>query len=118
VDLSESLEDMDIETLIKLHDDRVKEKERKNAERELLLSRKTIETLEKKKKVAERKSKSVQNEKKKQKLKLKDAKKKLKKKKDDGNIQKFKVPNIKDIPANCKEWRCSVCCTGRWLLWS
>ena len=53
VDLSESLEDMDIgnseEVLIKerskLNDDRIKEKERKNAERELLHSRKTIEAL-------------------------------------------------------------------------
>jgi stress-induced morphogen len=113
-DLSISLEDMDIECSdddtfkekSMRMDEKVKEIERKREEKEKLLKDKRINFIEKKKKVEEAKSDLVKNANKKLKQKNKDEKKKLRRKKKNVSISskdtKFMVPNIEEIPANCK----------------
>ena len=111
VDLSVSLEEMEIDDKeegifkerTRLMDEKVKEKARKTEEEELILMKKTEDALEKKKKVAAKKMETAQSLKKRNKQKVKDLKKSSKKKeKATSDAIKVRIPNLKEVPANCK----------------
>jgi hypothetical protein len=108
-DLSLSFEDMDIESQevlqqrSKFNDEKVLEKERRNDEADMLLRRRKMDDLEQKKKVDQKKLERIKIESKKQKQKRKVLKKKSKTKIAlSDQIPKIRVPNIRDIPMNCK----------------
>ena len=114
-DLSFKLEDMEIdvpeEEVVKERsnkmDEKIQEKEKKESEKELSRKTKQEEKEKKKQKVAELKAVKTKELKLKQKQKQKDQKKKERKKgkakvKVSIDGETFNVPNIRNIPENCK----------------
>jgi hypothetical protein len=114
-DLSFTFEDMEIDTekdepfdeRSRKMDEKILDKERRNEEEEVVLQRKKSSIDKKKKKVAIVNAEKAKQMKLKQKQKIKDDKKKEKKRKrveDNSSVggRKFRIPNIKEIPENCK----------------
>ena len=115
-DLSFKLEDMeidpfeDVDLLIERSiqkDEKIMENNSKNEEKERLQLKERNDSEKKKKKTVELKTEKVKLVMKKQKQQKKDEKKKEKKKRNSKIIsssdgQKFRIPNIRKIPENCK----------------
>ena len=113
-DINSSFEEMDIDEseseMLKdrseLMDQKVIEKAKKDDEKEALFHEKKREALEKKKKAAEKKVELAKIETKKLKLRNKNKNKlrakKTKKEKVQVEVPAYRVPNIEEVPANCK----------------
>ena len=116
--LSLKLEDMDIEPETdsdkeiehersKTMDEKIKQKEQQNSEKDMKAEIKRKQDDLKKQKEKEREVQRIKKEKKQNKQKIKDLKRKQNKKSiSKKNISKtpksYKIPNIKDVPNNCK----------------